>query len=142
MSDFTRFMKQNKKKKENATYAATKSLVDEKGNPLVWTLKPITTAENDDIRDDCTYDVQVKGKPNVYRQKVNTSLYQAKMICASVVEPNLYDKDLQDSYGVASPEDLLKELVDDPGEYTDLFIFVQQLNGFSTMDEMVEEAKN
>lgn len=142
MSDFTRFMKQNKKKKENATYAATKSLVDEKGNPLVWTLKPITTSENDNIRDDCTYDVQVKGKPNVFRQKVNTSLYQAKMICASVVEPNLYDKDLQDSYGVASPEDLLKELVDDPGEYTDLFMFVQQLNGFSTMDEMVEEAKN
>lgn len=142
MSDFTRFMKQNKKKKENATYAATKSLVDEKGNPLVWTLKPITTAENDVIRDDCTYDVQVKGKPNMYRQKVNTSLYQAKTICASVVEPNLYDKDLQDSYGVASPEDLLKELVDDPGEYTDLFVFVQQLNGFSTMDEMVEEAKN
>lgn len=142
MSDFKRFMKQNKKKKENATYAATKSLVDENGNPLVWILKPITTAENDDIRDDCTYDVQVKGKPNVYRQKVNTSLYQAKMICASVVEPNLYDKDLQDSYGVASPEDLLKELVDDPGEYTDLFLFVQQLNGFTSMDEAVEEAKN
>lgn len=142
MSEFTRFMKQNKKKKENATYAVTKSLVDENGKPLDWTLKPITTAENDAIRDECTIEIQVKGKPNMFRQKLNASKYLAKMICASVVEPNLNDKDLQDSYGVMTPEDLLREMVDDPGEYNDLAAFVQQLNGFTTMDEAVEEAKN
>lgn len=31
------------------------------------------------------------------------------MICASVVEPNLNDKDLQNSYGVMTPEDLIRE---------------------------------
>ena len=136
-------MKENKAVKENTTYAATKSLTDEKGNPLFWTIKPLTTKENDNIRDDCMIDVPVKGKPNAYRPKLNTSKYIAKMICACIVEPNLYDKELQDSYGVMTPEDLLREMVDDPGEYQDLASFVQNFNGFdTTLDDKVEEAKN
>lgn len=143
MSDLKQFLKTNKIKRENTTYAATKSLLDEKGNPVKWTIKPISTKENDDIRDDCTIEVPVKGKPNMVRPKLNTSKYIAKMICASIVEPNLYDKDLQDSYGVMTPEDLLKEMVDDPGEYNDFAAFVQEFNGFATtMEEKVEEAKN
>ena len=34
MSALTRFLRQNKIQKENTKYAATKSLVDEQGNPL------------------------------------------------------------------------------------------------------------
>lgn len=143
MSKFSKFMKKNKIAKENATFLATKSLVDENGIPLEWTIKPLTTKENDDIRDDCMIDVPVKGKPNVFRPKLNTSKYIAKMICACVVEPNLYDKELQDSYGVMTPEDLLKEMVDDPSEYQDLASFVQNFNGFdTTLTDKVEEAKN
>jgi hypothetical protein len=143
MSNFARFMKANKIVKENTTYAATKSLTDENGQPLLWTIKPLTTKDNDDIRDTCMIEVPVPGKPNMVRPKLNTSKYIAKMICASVAEPNLYDKDLQDSYGVMTPEDLLKEMVDDPGEYQNFATFVQEFNGFTaTMDEKVAEAKN
>lgn len=143
MSNFSQFMKQNKVKKENVEYVATKSLIDQNGEPLVWTLKPLTTKENDAIRDDCTKEVPIPGKSNVFRQKLNTSKYIAKMICASVVEPNLNDKELQDSYGVMGTEELLKEMVDDPGEYADLALFIQEFNGFTAnMDEKVEEAKN
>ena len=143
MSDLSRFLKANKIKRENTTFAATKSLVDAKGNPLPWTIKPLTTKENDAIRDECMIDVPVKGKPNVYRPKLDTSKYIGKMICACVVEPNLYDKDLQDSYGVMSPDDLLKEMIDDPGEYQEFATFVQNFNGFNTtLDDKVEEAKN
>ena len=142
MSNFSKFMKQNKIEKENTTYAATKSLCDEGGNPLLWGIKPLSTKENDAIRDACTLDVQVAGKPNVYRQKLLTSKYIAKMICASVIEPNLNDKELQDSYGVMTPEDLLKEMVDDPGEYGDFAAFLQKLNGFTTLESDVDEAKN
>ena len=143
MSNFSRFMKKNKIVKANTTYAATKSLVDEKGNPLEWTIKPLTTRENDDISDECMIEVPVTGKPGVYRPKLNTSKYIAKMICASVVEPNLYDKELQDSYGVMTPDELLKEMVDDPGEYQALASFVQDFNGFNTtLDDKVAEAKN
>ena len=88
-------------------------------------------------------EVPVKGKPNMFRPKLDTSKYIGKMICACVVEPNLYDKDLQDSYGVMSPDDLLKEMIDDPGEYQEFATFVQNFNGFNTtLEDKVEEAKN
>lgn len=143
MSKFSRFMKQNKVVKGNTTFPATKSLVDENGKPLEWVLKPLSTRENENIRDECMIEVPVKGKPNVYRPKLNTSLYIAKMLCACIVEPNMYDKELQDSYGVMKPEDLLKEMIDDPGEYQALASFVQEFNGFNTtLEDKVEEAKN
>ena len=143
MSDLSRFLKANKIKRENTTFAATKSLVDAKGNPLPWTIKPLTTKENDAIRDECMIEVPVKGKPNMFRPKLDTSKYIGKMICACVVEPNLYDKDLQDSYGVMSPDDLLKEILDHPGEYQEFATFVQNFNGFNTtLEDKVEEAKN
>ena len=143
MSNFSRFMKSNKVAKENTTFAATKSLTDENGEPLQWTIKPLTTNENEKIRDDCMVDVPVIGKPNLFRPKLNTSKYIAKMLCACIVEPNLYDKTLQDSYGVMTPEELLKEMVDDPGEYQAFVSFVQDFNGFNTtLEDKVEEAKN
>lgn len=142
MSDFNKFMKKNKIVKKDTLYPATKSLLDDNGEPLLWVIKPLTTAENDKIRDECMVEIPVKGKPGMYRPKLNTSRYIAKMICAAVVEPNLNDKDLQDSYGVMTPEELIVEMVDDPGEYGDFSQFIQGLNGFTSMDEEVEEAKN
>ncbi len=136
-------MKTNKVKKENTTYAATKSLVDEDGNPLLWTIKPLTTKENEAIRDECMVDVPVRGKPNMFRPKLNTSKYFARMLCACIIEPNLYDKELQDSYDVTTPEDLLQAMIDDPGEYQDFAAFVQNYNGFNTtLEDKVEQAKN
>ena len=140
MSNLDRFLKQNKKMRENTTYLATKSLTDEEGNPLPWTIRPLTTKDNDKLRDECTIEIPVKGKPNVFRPKLDTSKYLAKMIVASVVEPNLNNKDLQDSYGVMTPEDLIKEMIDDPGEYNDFASFIQNFNSFTTtLDEKVEE---
>ena len=143
MSNFSKFMKANKIVKENTTFAATKSLVDENGKPLLWTIKPLTTSENENIRESCMVDVPVTGKPNMFRPKLNTSKYIAKMVAASIAEPNLYDKELQDSYGVMTPEDLLKEMIDDPGEYNDFASFIQTFNGFNTtLEDKIEEAKN
>ena len=59
-----------------------------------------------------------------------------------MVVPDLNNKDLQDSYGVMTAEELLLEMVNDPAEYTDLAVFVQNISGFKTMQEEVEEAKN
>jgi len=143
MSNLSLFLKKNKKVKENTTFPATKSLLDETGKPLEWQIKPLTTKENETIREACTMEVPVKGKPNMFRPKLNTSDYLSKMMVASIAEPNLYDADLQDSYGVKTPDDLLKEIIDDPGEYNDLASFIQKFNGFNTtLDDKVEEAKN
>ena len=69
--------------------------------------------------------------------------YIQKMIAASVVMPDLYDKELQDSYGVTTPEELLLAMVDNPGEYNDLASFVQKFQGFNvSFEEKVDKAKN
>lgn len=143
MSKFAKFMKANKAVKENVQYPVTNSLCDEKGNPLEWEFRHITSKENEEIREDCMIDVPVKGRPNVYRPKLNSGLYIQKMITASVVVPDLYDAELQDSYGVKTPEDLLMEMVDDPGEYNKLSAFVQKFQGFNiSFEDKVDEAKN
>ena len=143
MSKFSKFMKSNKTVKKNGFYAPTRSLCDENGKPLEWEFRHITSKENEDLRDACTIDVPITGKPNMFRQKVKSSLYIQKMVAASVVVPDLYDKDLQDSYGAMTPEELLLAMVDDPGEYNDLASFVQKFQGFNvSFDEKVDEAKN
>ena len=143
MSNLSLFLKKNKKVKTNTMYAATKSLCDDKGNPLEWEIKALTTRESEEIREACTLEVPMKGKPGMYRPKVDTKQYIAKLIASCVVFPDLYDKDLQDSYGVKTPEDLLKEMIDDPVEYNAFAEFVQHFNGMmETLDEKVEEAKN
>ena len=143
MSNFSRFMKQNKIAKKNENFAPTKSLTDENGNALEWEFTHITSKQNENLRESNTYDVPIKGKPNMFRGKLNTSNYLADMIVASTVSPDLYNKELQDSYGVKTPNDLLFALVDDPGEYSDLCRWIQQFQGFTeTLDDKVEEAKN
>ena len=142
MSKFAKFMKANKIQKENVMHPVTKSLVDDDGKPLLWEIRPLTTKENEKIREACTVDVPVAGKPNLYRPKTNMSAYQNKLIAAAVVVPDLNNKDLQDSYGVMTAEELLMEMVNDPAEYTDLMVFVQKISGFKTLQEEVDEAKN
>ena len=143
MSKFERFMKANKAVKENGKYAPTASLTDENGKPLEWEFRHITSRENEDLRESCTKEVQVTGKPNLFRPKLSVSQYMAKMITASTVFPDLYDTKLQDSYGVKTPEELLFAMVDDPGEYNDLGEWIQRFQGFTqSMDDLVDEAKN
>ncbi len=143
MSKFSRFMKPNKAEKKNGFYAPTKSLCDDDGKPLEWEFKHITSREHDEIKDECTVDIPVTGKPNLFRPKLKTNLYLRKMVAASVVTPDLYDAELQDSYGVAKPEELVQAMVDDPGEYNELVDFVQKFQGFNiSMNDKVEDAKN
>lgn len=98
MSKFSKFMKANKAEKKNEMYAATKSLCDENGKPLEWEFRHITSKENESLRDDCTIDIPITGKPNMFRPKVQSGKYIQKMITAFVVMPDLYDAELQDSY--------------------------------------------
>lgn len=142
MSNLSLFLKENKKKKENKKYAVTASICDENGTPVEWEFQHVDTKKNEALQEKCTSDVQVTGKPNMFRPKLNTSRYLPELICAATVFPNLNDAKLQDSYGVKTPVDLLFKLVDDPGEYQDLCLWIQQFHGFKTMQEKVDEAKN
>lgn len=143
MSKFAKFMKANKVTKVNEKYAPTASLLDENGKPVEWEFRKITSKENDALREACTVEVQVAGKPNLFRPKTDTAKYIAKMIVAATVVPDLYDKELQDSYGVMTPEDLVYAMVDNAGEYQDFTLWMQKYQGFTkSFDEKVDEAKN
>ncbi len=142
MSNTSMFLKKNKKIKENTHFAATKSLCDEQGKPLEWEIKPISTKENERLQESCMIEIPIPGKPNQYRQKIKSSEYITKLIAASVVSPDLYNAELQDSYGVKTPEDLIQEMVDDSGEWNDFIQFINNFNGFVSLQEEVDEAKN
>lgn len=143
MSQFERFLKGNRKQRECVFYAASRSFVGEDGEAALWKIRPISTRENEAIRDECIVDVPVAGRNDVFRPKLDISRYTAKLLAASVVEPNLYDKELQDSYGVMTPEALILELLDNPAEYKRFADFVQEFNGFSeSFDEKIDAAKN
>ena len=136
-------MKANKVVKENVKYVATTSIVDENGNSPEWEFRHITTKENKALREKNTMEVPIPGRYGAFRQKVNGESYLLDMIVASTVTPNLYDAELQDSYGVKTPEDLLMAMLDNPGEYDDLAAFVQKFNGYNrSLDEKIDEAKN
>jgi hypothetical protein len=143
MSELSLFFKKNKTEKKNASYAATKSLCGEDGKPLLWEIRPISTKENDRIQDACTKEVPVEGKRGMYRHKIDTTAYISKLLVSAVVFPDLYNAELQDSYGVNTPEDLLKELVDDPSEYNELTMFIQSFSGFDvSLQEDIDTIKN
>ena len=113
MGEMELFFKCNKENRENREMPVCSTLKDENGNVVMWQIRHITTEENEDIRQEC-----MEEKGGKYRLNVNK--YLSKITAMSVVYPNLYDADLQDSYGKKTPESLLKAIVDCPGEYDSL----------------------
>lgn len=142
MSSLSAFLKKNKKVKSNTNYAATKSLCDVNGKPLEWEIKAVSTKEAEVIREECMYEVPVKGKPNQYRTRLDTKAYMAKLAVKGIVFPDLYNSELQDSYGVKTPEDLIVEMVDNPTEYGELVSFIQNYSELTDINEKVTKAKN
>lgn len=141
-SEFEAFLKENKKTKGNTFYAASKNFVDKNGNPLKWEIRPITTRQNDEITENCMKTVPIPGKPGQFRRQLNEIQYSRKLVVASIVKPDLNNKQLQDSYGVMKPEDLVVEMIDNAGEFNALIQFINEFNGFTTLQEDVDEAKN
>ena len=133
MSNLSLFLKKNKKQRPNVRYAATQSLCDEKGKPLEWEIKPISSAEHDRIREECGIGTEGSSFWGRYREKFLT---------ACIVYPDLYDQELQDSYGVMSAEELLRAMVDDPKEFDALYSFAYGAGDTDGIEKRIEEAKN
>lgn len=129
------FLKANKKENQSVMYVASKSFVDENGNPLEWELKQISCKREESIKSMCS--IKVKN-----RADFDTDKYTLMLAAATVVSPNLNAKELQDSYGVMGSEALLLEMLS-PGELTKLKMKAQEVNGYGqTMEELREEVKN
>lgn len=143
MGNLKLFLKQNKKRKENMSIPVTQSITDENGKPVLWEIRPLTTTEDNTIREDCTTEIPVTGKPGLFRPRFDSKKYVLQVAAKCIVFPNLNDKELQDSYGVMGAENLIEQIVDDPGEFNILMNKIQEFNGFTeTFQEKVDQAKN
>lgn len=109
--------------------------------PFPFMVKSITEAENKAIRKTCqkiSFDKKTRQKQN----ETDTDLYNSRLVVACCVEPNFKDAALQEKYGVRGAEDLIDRLLK-PGQYTDLLIAVQEINGFADdVNDLRDEAKN
>ena len=131
------FLKQNKKETGNIKFVASQKFVDEKGNPIEWTLRAMTSKDSERIRKAC----QSYGKGG--KVNVDTARFNRMVAANCTVEPNLKDAELQDSYGVMGEEDLIVEMLDNDGEYQAYVRKCMEISGYNQSDaELVEEAKN
>ena len=109
--------------------------------PFPFVVKSITEAENKAIRKTCqkiSFDKKTRQK----QIETDTDLYNSRLVVACCVEPNFKDAALQVKYGVRGAEDLIDRLLK-PGQYTDLLIAVQEINGFADdVNDLRDEAKN
>lgn len=109
--------------------------------PFPFVVKSITEAENKAIRKSCqkiSFDKKTRQK----QIETDTDLYNSRLVVACCVEPNFKDAALQEKYGVRGAEDLIDRLLK-PGQYTDLLIAVQEINGFTDdVNDLRDEAKN
>ena len=142
MSDLSLFLKENKKKKENGFFPATKSLCDADGNPLMWEIKPLSTRDDQELRDECMVQKLIPGKNGERQLRFDSQKYLVRMMTACIIFPDLDDKKLQDSYGVKSAEDLIVEMIDDPDEFNEFAGFIQEYSGFDDIVDVEQKAKN
>lgn len=139
--NLTAFLSQNAIVAENAKIVVSNRFV-ENGKPIAWEVRVLNAGEDEDIRKSATKKVPVPGRRGQFTPETDINLYLAKMAAACTVYPNLYDAELQDSYKVKTPEDLLRKMLTS-GEYAEYLQKVQSMNGYDvSTEDMVEEAKN
>jgi hypothetical protein len=109
--------------------------------PEPFRVRSITEGENKAIRKTCqkvTFDKKTHQK----QTDLDADMYNNRLVIACCVDPNFKDAELQKKYGVVGAEALVDKILN-PGQFTELLLAIQDLNGFSDdINEMVDEAKN
>ena len=141
MSNLSAFMRSNVEQIENAKFAASPRFKGEDGKPMEWEICCISADEYARIRSSCVKQVSVVGKKGQFTQQLDTYAFQAKVCARCTVVPDLNSAELQDSWGVATPHELLGKMLIG-GEFDDYVTEVFRINGFKTENELVDEAKN
>lgn len=141
MTNLTCFLSENAAKIENLKLVVSKRFVN-KGKPVEWEIRAISSEEDEQLRKSCTKRVPVSGKRNQFTQELDFETYIGKIAAMCTIFPNLNDKELQDSYNAMSGDVLLKRMLT-PGEYAEYLSKIQELNGFDIdFNDKVDEAKN
>lgn len=141
MSNLSYFLAGNAEKRENKKVVISTRFHDEKGNPILWEIRSISSAEDEAIRKTCIKNVPIVGKRNQFRPDFDANTYIAKLVTASVVYPDLNDAELQNSYGVMGAEALVKAMLYND-EFDKLTDEVMSVTDAPNINDLVEEAKN
>lgn len=140
MSDLSVFFAQNSAPETTEQVVVSSRFKGKDGQPVAWTIRTITEAENDEIRRSATK--RVKTKNGAFMPELDHTDYMVKMVVNCVVFPDLKNAELQKSYGVLGAESLIRKMLL-PGEYAELLQKVTELNGFDrSMQDLVDEVKN
>lgn len=140
-SKFSAFMAQNVEKIENKKVVVSTRFKDEDGNPVEWEIRAIMQDENEDIQRKCFVTNTVVGQRGAYSRELDQVKYTSALMAASVVYPDLNNAELQDSYGVKTPEALLKKMLL-PIELGTLAEAVTSFSQLNEEEKLIEEAKN
>lgn len=142
MSNLQAFFAQSVEKVQIEEHIVSKRFKDADGNPIPWQFGAITGDEDAALRKSATKRIPIPGKKNVFMPETDFDLYTLKIAVATVKHPNLNNKELQDSYGAMSAEQLIQRMLL-PGELTEVKKVAQSVNGFDIgLEDLVEEAKN
>lgn len=136
MSKLRAFFKENIKAIGEVEFVVSERFIDEEtGEAIPFKLIAISARRDGELRENCY-------KMNKYNQpEFDAEKYNRNFLAACIIEPDLKNQELQDNYGVKSAEDLLSNMLTS-GEFTQLFVKVQEINGYNKPQKKVEEAKN
>lgn len=141
-SKFSAFMAQNVARIENKKIVVSNRFKDpETGKPMEWEIRALTNEENDDLQRRAMVNIPVVGQRGAFTRELDNVKYSAMLLAASVVYPDLNDAELQDSYGVKTPEALINKMLY-MREATVLAQEIAKLSNFDNLPEAVTEAKN
>lgn len=138
--NLTAFLKSNVEIVNQVEYVAS-NRIKAGDEPVAWKINVLQNKVIDKLRN--RYTKMIKdGKTGVTREKFDSQGFNDAMLLESIVFPNLDDMELQDSWGVNDPLELVKAMLT-PGEYADLLNAVVEAQGFEVgMDEKVRAVKN
>lgn len=105
-----------------------------------FVIKPLSAKDLTDIRKKAT-SLSFNKKIGQSVKTVDQDKLSDEMVIASVVTPDLNNAELQSSYGtVADPVGTIQAMLE-AGEYTELMEEIQELSGFESAEDSVEEVK-
>lgn len=136
------FFAQNAEQIPNKKVVISERFKGEDGKPIEWELKALDAGTQQEIRSRAMEMKTTGGKKNAaVKMAYNSALVNILTAVNAVVFPDLNDTDLQDSYGVKKPEELIGKMLL-PDEFDKLIDEIDTISEGESAEELEKTAKN
>ncbi|MCR1955152.1 hypothetical protein NSA24_10145 [Clostridioides mangenotii] len=137
MKKLESFLKYSEIENDNIKFVVDENIKDEEGNPIEWELRKLKAQDGKEA-EDAAFKLNIETQEAKFDQRV----YRNKIMAMTVFYPDLNNAELQNAFGVHTPEDLLGAMLD-IGSYQKLEKKVTLINGFGkSFTEAKDKAKN